>query len=206
MQIAAEISTNHLSTDGYPFLLNQSEIRTFKQGNWLSCSCLLVAQHPSNRPNVPQEKVCEYNLTCSHTETKDADQTCCLIFSKHADTEPTGPGAGPVMPGLGQGSHLSTSFIVTSRTWFGVKPVWLVTAPTLTTNALTTQPSRQSANRGWMPITAEEQQEPMLKWLMFTILTKISLQLSLLHNQPLRMFGLLHAISQQNDCSCSSLW
>ena len=50
---------------------------------------------------------------CCQTEVEVAGQMLYLSQSLYTDAGPASPGADPVMPGTGQGSHWSASFHVT---------------------------------------------------------------------------------------------
>ena len=72
----------------------------------LLVGCLTSQQHES----VSQGRICSNNFTCCHTEIEVADQTFYLTQSQYTDTGPTSPSAGPITPGVWQGSHWSANF------------------------------------------------------------------------------------------------
>ena len=59
---------------------------------------------------VLQGRICSDNFICYHTEIEVADQTFCLSQSQYTDTQPTSPGADPMMAGTWQGSQWSANF------------------------------------------------------------------------------------------------
>ena len=95
---------------------------------------LTTQQHP----NSPLEQICLDKFLCCHTEIEDANETCYLTKSLHADTRPISPSTNPILPGVWQSSHSGTNLYVTginstgamgSDTWspaVQLKALWAV--------------------------------------------------------------------------------